>query len=480
MQLPFSVVVEAPSRTELGRLARAWWTWAIAGTLVAASTAGLVIFSTQPQRETEVGTATLQVSSMPTAATVAVDERVRGRTPIDLQLTPGEHHVTVRHERSIEATYQVRLEAGQNTPITAELWLHSPQVQRLHPPFPGASIVGADFLRDGQVALAVALPPTDERQLWLVDGTGGIQRLGPPFARGSLAVSPDGEWIAYLAASHRSGVSTRLDEVWIAGRESERGERRHVLPASAADERLVDLTWAPDGQHLLLASRQQVPGGSQRRRVRCLPIDGGDPRELISLPVEVAPGSYDWSPDGERVAFLTRTGQLASLCLLGTRDGTFHYLADLGRDDASPLPFAPLAWSPDGRRLLYTAPVQDRPTGGGWLFGSKTTIGLFAADLARPVGERVGTAEGQFPVWRSDGSVLVLARPSGGPLVLRQVEPSGESHDLAELSLRASSRFAVRWDVAHAQALITLPGPASLGSSQPEHWLVRFRPEVGR
>lgn len=479
MQLPFSVVVEAPSRAELGRLARTWWSWAIAGTLVA-GTAGTVIFSTQPQRETEVATATLQVSSVPMAATVAIDGQTRGHTPIGLQLTPGKHRVTVRHEQSIEAAYQVRLEAGQTASIAAELWLRSPQLQRLRPPFPGASIVGADFLRDGQLALAVALPPGDERQLWLVDGTGGMRRFGPPSARGSLAASPDGEWIAYLAASHRSGVSTRLDEVWIAGRDGERGERHYVLPASAADERLVDLSWAPDGQHLLLASRQQLPGGGQRTRLRWLPIDGGDPRELISLPSEAVPGSYDWSPDGDRVAFLTRVGQLTSLCLLSIRDGTFHYLVDLSRDDAGSLPFPPLAWSPDGRRLLYAALVQDRPTGGGWLFGSKTTIGLFAADLARPVGERVGTAEGQFPVWRSDGSVLVLARSSSGPLVLRQVEPSGESHDLAELPLKASSRFAVRWDAAHAQALVALPGSASLGPSQPEHWLVRFRPEVGR
>jgi len=480
MQLPFTIVLEAPNRAELGRLARAWRTWAIAGTLVAASAAGLVIFSTQPQRETEVATATLQVSSMPTAAAVAIDGQTRGRTPTDLHLTPGKYRLTVRHERSIEATYHVSLVAGQTTSIAAELWLRNPQVQRLRPPFPGASIVGADFLRDGQLALAVALPPGDERQLWLVDGTVGMRRLGPPLARGSLAASPDGERIAYLAASQRSGTSTRLDELWIVRQDGEGGQQRYVLPASAADERLVDLSWAPDGKHLLLASRQQLPGGSQRTRLRWLPIDRGDPRELISLPSEVVPGSYDWSPDGERVAFLARTGQLISLCLLGTRDGAFHYLADLSRDDAGPLPFAPLAWSPDGRRLLYTAPVQDRPTGGGWLFGSKTTAGLFAADLARPVGQRLGTAEGQFPIWRSDGSVLVLARPSGGPLVLRQVEPSGESHDLAELSLRASSRFAVRWGVAHAQALITLPGPASLGSSQPEHWLVRFRPEVGR
>jgi len=353
-------------------------------------------------------------------------------------------------------------------------------MQRLRPPFPGASIVGADFLRDGRLALSVALPPGDEHQLWLVDGDGGMRRFGPSSARGSLAVSPEGEQVAYLGGSQRSGTSSRLDELWIAGYDGESGEQRYVLPATTADERLVDLSWAPDEQNLLLASRQQLPGGGQRTRLRWLPSGGGEPRELICLPSEVVPGSYDWSPDGERVAFLTRVGQLASLCLLGLRDGTFHYLADLSRDDANPLPFAPLAWSPDGRRLLYTAPVQDRSTGGGWLLGSKTTIGLFTADLAHGAGQRLGTAEGQFPVWRSDGSLLVLARPSSGPLVLRQIEPSGKSRDLAELSLTASSRFAVRWDVAHAQALVALPGSASLGPSLPEYWLVRFRPEVGR
>ncbi|MDA8217795.1 MAG: PEGA domain-containing protein [Dehalococcoidales bacterium] len=477
MQLPFSVVVEAPSLAELGHLARVWWTWAIAGTLMAASAASLLVFSTPPP-EPEVGGARLQVNSVPEAATVAVDGQTRGRTPINLQLPPGEHHVTVRHERSLEATHHVRLEADQTVSIVAELWLRSPQVQRLRPPFPGASIVGADFLRDGRVALAVALPPGDERQLWLVDSTGGMRRLGPHSTRGSLAVSPDGEQVAYFAASQRSGTSTRLDELWVAGHDSEPGERRYVLPANAADERFVDLSWAPDGQHLLLASRQQLPGGGQPTRLRWLSIQGGEPEELVRLPSEIVPGSYNWSPDGERVAFLTQVGRLNSLCVLGIRDAAFHYLGDLSREDANPLPFAPLAWSPNGPGLVHTAPVQDRPTGGGWLFGPKATNGLFAVDPARPVGQRLGQAEGQFPVWRSDGSVLFFARSSGGSLLLRQIEPSGESRDLAELPLKASSRFAVRWNVDHAQALITLPGSVSLGPSQPEYWLVRCRPEV--
>lgn len=488
MQLPFMVVVEGPSRAELGRLVRAWWIWAIVGILIAAGAAGTFAFYRQQQLGAEVVAATLQVSSVPDSVTVTVDGRVRGRTPTKLQLPPGEHQVTVRDEHSIEATYRVRLEAGQSAHVAAKLWLRSPRVQRLRPPFPGASIVGADFLSDGRVALAVALPPGDERQLWLVDADGGMRRLGPPFAHGSLAPSPDGEQAAYIASSQHPGASTRLDELWLAQRDGGRGERLYVLPASAADERLVDLGWAPDGQHLLLASRQQLPEGGERTHLRWLPARGGEEQELATLPSEVVPGSYDWSPDGEYVALLSRAGQLTSLCVLGTRDGTFHYLADLGRDDGSPLAFAPLTWSPDGQRLLYAAPVEDHQVAGRWLFGPKTTIGLFAADIAHPIGQRLGSAGSQFPVWRSDGTVLVLARASGGRLVLRQVDPGGEGREPsarsgetpAELSLAAPSRFAVRWDVAHAQALIILPGSAGIGPSQPEYWLVRFRPEVGK
>jgi|GEM_PF-6736794 len=113
MQFPFTIVLEAPSRAELERLARARWARAISVILVAASAVGLFVLSTQPPSGPEVGGARLQVSSVPEAATVAIDGQTRGRTPIDLQITAREYRITVSDERTIEATYQVRLEAGQ-------------------------------------------------------------------------------------------------------------------------------------------------------------------------------------------------------------------------------------------------------------------------------------------------------------------------------------------------------------------------------
>lgn len=480
MKLPFTVLVEPPSRADFQRAMRTWWVWAAAVGLIATSAAAFVATSTWMPNETESGRATVQVASVPPAATIVVDGRASGYTPAALQLLPGEHRVKVRHDGYTEAAYHLSLDAGQVTAIEAELWLQTPLVQRLRPTFPGASIVGADFLRDGLVALTIALPPGNERQLWLVDGNGAARHAGPPVASATAAISHNGEQVAYLAAGQHTAAPGRLDEVWTAGLGGGHGERRYVLPTGTLDHRLLDLSWSPDGQRLLIVGRQQVPQGGFRTSLRLLQT-GGETRELARLPSEVVPDSYSWSPDGGWVAFLAQAGQLTSLCLLSTASGEFRYLADLGRDETNPLPFAPLAWSPDGRRLLYAAHAEGPATSGGWLFGPKPTSGLFTADLERPLGQRLGTLEGQAPVWRSDGSVLALVRPSGaGPLVMRRIDPGGEFQDVAELPPRLGSTFAARWDVAHAQALIATRGSGSLGSGQPDYWLVRFRPEVGQ
>jgi dipeptidyl aminopeptidase/acylaminoacyl peptidase len=119
-------------------------------------------------------------------------------------VAPGEHRVTLRREGYAEATYTVRLETGQSAMLAGELWLRRPEVRRLRPAFPGAAIAGATFLDDGRIALAVALPPGDERQLWLLDGQGSARRVGPPQAWGSIAISPDGRRVAYLMPMEQS------------------------------------------------------------------------------------------------------------------------------------------------------------------------------------------------------------------------------------------------------------------------------------
>jgi hypothetical protein len=180
------------------------------------------------------------------------------------------------------------------------------------------------------------------------------------------------------------------------------------------------------------------------------------------------------------VAFLARSGQTTALCLLGVLDPGFTYLADVSRDDTAPLPFAPVAWSPDGRRLVYAAPTDDRSSTLGWLFGPRTAVGLFTLALEDPVGRRLGDAVAQAPAWRDDGALLALARrASDSALTLHQID--GESfEDLLQLPVRSAGAYAARWDLPRAQAIVATRGPASLGATRPEYWWVRFRPEGDR
>ena len=225
--------------------------------------------------------------------------------------------------------------------------------------------------------------------------------------------------------------------------------------------------------------------GGHRTRLRRLEAAGGDAQELVTLPAEVVPGAYAWSPRGDRLALVTRAGGAVALSVLDAADGAVRTLADLDAARTAVAPFPPAGWSPDGARLLYAVPEPERRAAGVWPLGARAAPGLFVAEAApgeacagevsppRPAGSDVGA----FPVWRPDGVAAALARGKGGALGLRAVEPDGAVRDVAALPLRAPGPFAARWDAVHGRAIVAVAGagPSGAGAGQPEFWLVRFR-----
>lgn len=484
MPLHFASAVEAPSREQLRRAMRRPRVW-IAVILVIAGITVAVAAYVQFRRTEAVGEATLRVTSDPNGASIEIGDRRLSRTPAELRLAAGDHQVTLHRDGYTDTSKSVSLAYGGEANLHADLWLWTPEVQQLRPTFPGATIAGAAFLADGRIALTIALPPDDERQTWLLDIDGGMRRLGPTEARGALAVAPDGKRIAYVTRGQDGDPGANglhPDEVWIAPAERERGTRSYVLTTQMRDERLVDLSWAPDGQHLFLVTRYQLVGGGYRTRLLWLDAARGEIEKLANIPSEVVPGSYSWSPTGEHVSFLAQSGQTTSLCLVRTDGSELRYLTDLYQDDSSPLTFPPVSWSSDGSRMLYAAPTQNQGANqSGWLWGAQSAPALFEVRVSRPQEQRVGTAEGQSPSWREDGSIVMLARPKlGGPLALRSVEADGSIRDLGDLPFKAGPTYAARWDVAHAQAIVAVRGAASTGANKPEYWLVRYRPEADR
>ncbi|MCL5107372.1 MAG: PEGA domain-containing protein [Chloroflexi bacterium] len=484
MRFPFEVEIEWPEFPKLGRARPLWLALA---TALAALGLGIVatVWQGRVSSESEALTAILEVDTTPAGASVEVDGSLRGSTPAVVALAPGEHRLRLRRDGYLDSVHTVHLAAGETVSVRDNLWRRRPTLRLIRPPLPGATIADGNFLADGKVALTVGLPPGEEIQTWVVEPDGTGRRVGPSSSKGPAALAPDGAQIAYLAqgrttASGAAEPSVRHSEVWVATADGRSSRQVYVLPADAGGEQLADLAWTPDGRHLLVVSRQGQAGGVVRSRLLWLEAQRSIARDLITIPSEVVPGSYSWDAAGEQVAFLARSAQGTSLCLIDLADGRLHYLADVGRGDAAPFPFTPLAWSPDGRKFAYTALAQGGGSQGIWPFVSKSSLALFVVDEDGPPGEQIA-GDAQSPAWRENGSILVLARGKGdGRLALKSISPSGQAEDSAELDLRVGRSFAARWDMAHAQALVAHRDPSGVGSARSEFWLLRFGQEESR
>jgi dipeptidyl aminopeptidase/acylaminoacyl peptidase len=246
-------------------------------------------------------------------------------------------------------------------------------------------------------------------------------------------------------------------------------------------EHVLDLAWSPDGRRLLVASAEELPSGAQRNRVWLLelapPGQAASPaaaRALVSLPSALVAGSFVWSPDARRVAFLARVAGRRALCLLDVDAGAFRSLADLDAADSAGarLAFPPVAWSADGHTLLFVAEAHDLPRGlFGWPEGPRRIVFRVGDDLvARPI----GPTDADQVAWREDASsLLLLGRlKDGGPLVLRSADAAlSQTTQLLELPVRPPA-YAVRWDLGRARLLLVSPSAGA--SDWPEYTLVRL------
>ena len=239
MQLLPKTLIRGGRSAHLPQILKRRWRWLAVGTTGLAAIAISIAAFMFLRVGRDTPNAAVTVTSEPSTALVEVDGRKRGETPLTLTLSARDHVIVLHYADYADAVYNVSPTAGVTTTLHADLWQRSPRLQRLRPALPGAAIVHADFLLDGRVALILSLPPSDERQAWIVSKTGSVDRLGPTNLHGSIAVSPDAQRIAYAVRSEKAGVTTRLDEVWVAQAPSEQ-----AIPSIASQRRArVLLTW---------------------------------------------------------------------------------------------------------------------------------------------------------------------------------------------------------------------------------------------
>jgi eukaryotic-like serine/threonine-protein kinase len=187
-----------------------------------------------------------------------------------------------------------------------------------------------------------------------------------------VAISPDGNYIAYVDTKglHLSGVET--------------GEIHDVALPEELRTHLLDVTWFPDGEKLILLTASDANVGM----IWVTSVLGGAPRMLRS--------DGRWpavSPDGASIAFVG--GHRHEIWVMGANGENPHKVLTGESDE-----YASLAWSPTGQRLAY---IVSR---GGTVVPSIETVSLEGGPPS--VVTSAPYDEPNYLLWARDGRLIFV------------------------------------------------------------------------
>lgn len=196
------------------------------------------------------------------------------------------------------------------------------------------------------VAAAAAIRPEPREARMLVQSGNDVVAIAPDGARrrlltgaGDAAYSPDGTLIAF----------SRDGDLWLANADGS-GQRRLMTTPKVAE---WGPAWSPDGKTLAYTA---LVGGSRQIRLYRLPTGP-------SVRIAAASGE-DWSPafagDGSLAFVSSRSG--APAVYVASANGGGAHPFDTVAPATAPVDVRDLSWSPDGKRLAYTAQDADGTT----------------------------------------------------------------------------------------------------------------------
>jgi len=282
------------------------------------------------------------------------------------------------------------------------------------------------------VSRAIKDTDKNDSDVWMVswDGTQNIQVTSSAEGESSPRWSPDNKYLAFV--SSRQGA--KGGQVWLMNRAG--GEAVKLTDVKGGVE---DFAWSPDSRQLVLVVNTPDPSDPQdddkdadkdkKKTPRPIVIDRyhfkqdvsgylrGERTHLHLFDIGtkkaelLTPGTFDdespvWSPDGKRIAFVSKRGQGD----LDRSDNTDVYVMD-ARAGAEPRQVTTaktpdggrLAWSPDGKWIAYRVGEEDKYS--AYSQGKLAIIPpdggqpkMLATSLDRPI---------RNPMWAADGASLI-------------------------------------------------------------------------
>lgn len=165
-------------------------------------------------------------------------------------------------------------------------------------------------------------------------------------------ISPDGKQAAYVLTTVDQKRNRRDNSIWVARIDGQSAPR--LLTAEGFNS--TSPRWSPDGSRLAFVSTRNAPAEpaeAPHPQIHILHLDGGEAQALTHL--KNGAGAFQWSPDGKRLAVLSRTGPSDNVAVSARKSDVRHY-------SHISYKFNDTGWYDDKRSHLW---VIDAVTGAG-------------------------------------------------------------------------------------------------------------------